>query len=67
MKREYYYHGGTYVPNKVYWSTIHSAEEWDIWSTKSYYFPFAEKIAQMPCGWTLLKTYICIRAWLESK
>lgn len=49
---------------RIVFSRIMDADNWT--DTRSYYFPFAEKIARRKGGWLILKTYLTIRMWLEQ-
>jgi hypothetical protein len=52
--------------DKIYFSTIAHSDEWTIWGTASYYFPFASRLAQIKYGWNILGAYVAIRLWLEE-
>lgn len=51
-------------PNKIYFSKISDPEEWT--DSKSYYFPFAEKLMRTRFKWVVLK-YVEIRMFFEAR
>jgi hypothetical protein len=50
--------------DKIYWST--TGDPLDFPRNKSYYLPFAEKIARMKYGWYFIKAYLWIRTKLDG-
>ena len=51
--------------DRVYWSK--QCDPLSYPDVKSYYLPFAEKIARMKYGWNVIKVYLWIRMKLEGK